>query len=293
MLEDLDHAGSLVVRGHVDGGRTVRASGDISVAGVVEAARVEAGGNLRVDGGISGRGKGYCRAAGEIVTRYVANATLEAAGDVRAGTEVIHSRVVCGGALVIAEGDLVAGHATVTGGVTCRRIGSPGGVVTLVEVGIDAAFRAAADKAVPEIDAKRTKAKKIRAVVTPLLRNQKTLTSAQKERATELLFEADEIEADANRMFDALKVHYDRVSQVAKPVIRVSEWINPPVTVHVPGLRATIQTRFEGPLTILPCGRGSARVIAVVRDKRPPFPLRSEPLPDPHLDHFRRMLERA
>src|SRR5581483_9459632 len=89
-VSDISCAGDLLVGGNILDGREVRASGSIHVRGVVQASLVVAGGDLRADGGISGRDKGSCRAGGQLHARYITNATAESAGDMFVSAEILN-----------------------------------------------------------------------------------------------------------------------------------------------------------------------------------------------------------
>jgi len=277
---DVDHSGNLRVTGHIIAGRKVRVSGNLEVEGVVESAHVDVTGNLRADGGISGRDRGICKCGGNLAAKYIANATVEAVGDVVVGTEIIHSHLICGGQLTVSEGSLVAGETTAAQGIICKRLGSIGSVLTVVTVGVDGAFDREVASQLQLFESRRKKVHNVRKTVGPLMQNLKALTAQQKEKATELLFEADELEAENARVVEELRKLHEKALQRCKSEIHVLVGINPPVQIKMHGIEATIQTPFRGPLTIRTRGSGCNLQIILAADGKEPFPLKYRLVPD-------------
>ena len=79
---DIEYEGNVIVHGNVRAGFTLKASGDITIMGVVEGANVDAGGNLTVNRGIQGMNKAQIHAGGDIVSKFVENATIVCGGNI-------------------------------------------------------------------------------------------------------------------------------------------------------------------------------------------------------------------
>ncbi|NLU48793.1 MAG: DUF342 domain-containing protein [Syntrophomonadaceae bacterium] len=135
---NIDFLGSVLVNGSILSGFTVKAGGDIEVRGVVEAASVEAGGNILIRNGIAGARKAVVTAGGSIFTRFVENATVEAGQDIVVGNGIVQS-VVRANRSVKAEqrkGTIVGGIIQAGEEICGRVIGSPFCVQTVLEVGV-------------------------------------------------------------------------------------------------------------------------------------------------------------
>lgn len=72
-MGNINFLGDVHVRGDITSGFTVRAAGNIQVDGVVEAATVEAGGNLVVACGVTGQDRAVIRAHQRIYSKYLEN----------------------------------------------------------------------------------------------------------------------------------------------------------------------------------------------------------------------------
>jgi uncharacterized protein (DUF342 family) len=100
---NVDFVGDVVVAGTVTSGFTVKAGGSVTVGGSMEmGARVEAGEDVVVSYGIAGP-TASVKAGGDVFAKFIANATVEAEGDVVVGG-YIHNAVVRAGGHIRVHG---------------------------------------------------------------------------------------------------------------------------------------------------------------------------------------------
>ena len=139
---NINVVGNVAIRGNVLAGFTVEAGGNVEVEGVVEGAVIRAGGDIILKRGMIGNNKGLLVAGGDIIAKYIENATLEAKGDIRSEA-IMHSEIKCGGKLELGgkKGLLVGGVARVGHEVEAKVIGSVMSTVTVLEVGVDPHLR--------------------------------------------------------------------------------------------------------------------------------------------------------
>jgi uncharacterized protein len=174
----------------------VQSRKSIKVGGAIQAAEVEAGGDVIVRGGILGRKKGFVKAGGQIIAKFAEEADLTAAGDVRITRECMNSRIRAEGKFLVTRGAVIGGEVYGREGVEVGAIGSEAFVQTSVTVGIHPDVLDAADAITEQCKTKLKAIERVRASVQPLMANLKRLTAEQKERATELLFNADAMLAE-------------------------------------------------------------------------------------------------
>lgn len=118
----VNFSGSVVISGNVCEGMRVKAGGDINVAGFVESASLEAGGDIVVGRGIIGHQQGghqpssscVVRARGTIGAKFVQYAKLESDTDVLVESQLLHSQVTVLGSVRVQDpggrkGTLVGG----------------------------------------------------------------------------------------------------------------------------------------------------------------------------------------
>lgn len=135
---DINYPGNVSVKGNVKSGFVIYADGDILVEGVVEGAKLYAGGQIIVQHGIHGMGKGVLSAKGNVIAKFIEGATVKSGGYVETES-IIQSKVsantevnVSGGKGFIRGGSVRAGNK-----VSARIIGSEMGTATSVEVGVE------------------------------------------------------------------------------------------------------------------------------------------------------------
>lgn len=139
---NIDYDGSVLVKGNVISGFTVKATGDIEVHGVVEGAHLIAGGQIIINRGINGMSHGVLEAGSNILCKYIENATVRAGGYVETDC-IIHSTVSAGTHIVVQgkKGFITGGAARAGEYIDVKTIGSTMGVDTIVEVGVDPNLR--------------------------------------------------------------------------------------------------------------------------------------------------------
>jgi uncharacterized protein (DUF342 family) len=259
----VDFPGDVIVQGNILDLFKVHSGGSITVGGAIEAAEVRAARDVRVKGSIVAKDRGAVVAGGAVHAKYITNAKVQAGADICCAAAIANSQLICGGKIDIRDGAIVAGKAFALGGVICKTLGNDSGVLTLVEVGIDEVFRRDLPAALAAIDAKRHKARKIEQTVQPLLQNQKALTAAQKEKATELLFEAQEMAQHALKASNVLKERYTAINTASKTgcEILVHGALFPGVIIRFRALQTRIMSLVQGPARITMETAGRDRII--------------------------------
>lgn len=134
---NIEFTGSVQVNGNVKENMSIQAGGNVMVNGVVEGARVHAGGNIIIAQGMKGMTKGVLKAGGNVVSKFLENANVSAEGYVNTES-VLHSNVSAGTDIIvtgkkgfITGGCVQAGHL-----VSVKNLGADMGNTTVVEVGV-------------------------------------------------------------------------------------------------------------------------------------------------------------
>lgn len=140
---NIEFVGSVIVRGWVRDGFSVKAEGDIEVERGVDEAYLTAGNNIGVRYGIQGGDKGKIVAKGNVKAAYISNALVFAGGDVIVRESIMHSKIyadkkvlVEGGRGLIVGGLIRAGEL-----VSAKVIGNHLAQPTIIEVGLNPAIR--------------------------------------------------------------------------------------------------------------------------------------------------------
>lgn len=139
---NIDYEGSVTITGNVQSNFSVKAGGNIVVNGLVEAASLEAGGDIIIARGMAGAGKGNLKAGGNIVAKFLENTTAVAEGYVTTES-ILHSNVMAQGDITVdgKKGFISGGRICSTNLVKVKTLGSHLGTVTVIEVGATPAMK--------------------------------------------------------------------------------------------------------------------------------------------------------
>ena len=116
----------------------VKAGGNVVVNGIVGGATIIAGGNIIIAKGMNGMGKGYLRAGGDIIVKFLENARVVTGGFVE--TEAILHCVVSSGVDVKVEGRkgiILGGRIQAAKAIKANIVGGSMSTATTLEVGVD------------------------------------------------------------------------------------------------------------------------------------------------------------
>lgn len=145
---NIDYDGDIQIKGNVIAGFSVKASGDISISGIVEGATIIAGGSITFNCGIQGMNKAVISAGGDIVSKFIESASSVTAGGNIETDSILHSKVSAKGSITASgrNGLIVGGEVKSTILVEAKTIGNEMGTQTLVGVGVDPAKKKRIDE---------------------------------------------------------------------------------------------------------------------------------------------------
>lgn len=135
---NLNFEGSIQVNGDVMANFEVKAGGNVIVYGLVEGAKIFAGGNIIIAKGVNGMSKGYLKAGGDVVAKFLENARVVAGGFVESEA-ILHSKVSAGTEVKVQgrKGIIVGGYVQAGQKVTAKVIGASMGASTILEAGVN------------------------------------------------------------------------------------------------------------------------------------------------------------
>ncbi|MBQ6758985.1 MAG: DUF342 domain-containing protein [Selenomonadaceae bacterium] len=135
---DIEFDGTVQIKGDVEQGFKVKATGDIEIKGSVNGAEVN-GRNVYISGGITGADRAKVYAEHDVRTAFAENALIEAGNDIFIADIALHSQIRAGKRLIMEDkhGQITGGHAVAGEMVSVKVIGNSSFVVTKVSVGVD------------------------------------------------------------------------------------------------------------------------------------------------------------
>jgi len=133
---DISCLGDIHIHGDVCSGYTVRATGSITVDGVIESCVVEAGGDLVVRKGVQGNNQAVLRAHRSIFARYLESSRIYAREDLEAEC-VINCDVFSDGAVTVrsGRGTIIGGQVRAARKVSANIIGARSECMTSIILG--------------------------------------------------------------------------------------------------------------------------------------------------------------
>lgn len=132
--------GTVIVKGNVDDGFDIKASGNIEVYGTVGKSVLEADGDIVVSQGILGRDEGYVRAGRSLWAKFIQNTKVEVEEYIIVAEGIVNSHVTCNKKILLQgkRASIMGGHIFATEEIYTKNLGSPGGgSETIIEVGYD------------------------------------------------------------------------------------------------------------------------------------------------------------
>lgn len=254
----------LLINGTVRETFSVRSDKSITVKGTIEAANIQAGTDINVRGGIISDPQYRVEAGGELFTKFCQQVNLSAGGDITVTREIMNCRVHTKCRLLVPRGKVIGGHIYARGGAEISELGNEANVKTHIAVGLDP-YAIIKSREIDQIVKKKLEAAaKIREKVQPLMAMLKRLTAEQREKATELMYEADELEMAA-RDEEARKAELIAAGRPAdgiEPAIEINKIIHPGTTITIGDKQSLFHKERKGHFKI--CRRLINRVEEIV-----------------------------
>lgn len=212
---DIKFSGSVLVHGNVITGFSVEADGDIIVDGVVEGAYLKAGGQIVLKRGIQGMGRGVLEAKGNIITKFIENATVRTEGYV-ATEAIMHSNVTANGEVTASgkRGFVVGGEIHSGTGISVRTAGSAMGTATLLEIGADPALMEEYHRIDEELPTIESELEKVKQTLGVLIKRMKTGEKLSPDRIM-LMQNAEKTKEELEQTLQASLARMDELQEIA------------------------------------------------------------------------------
>ena len=135
---DIEYDGSVLVKGNVLTGYKIKATGDITVNGVVEGATLITDGKIVLKRGIQGKGQANLQAGGDVISNFIESANVICSGKIMTDA-VMHSKIQAEDDIIVKgkRGLIAGGSMRTKTRIEAKTIGSTMGTMTELEVGVD------------------------------------------------------------------------------------------------------------------------------------------------------------
>lgn len=136
-IGNIDFPGSVIIRGDVPTGFTIKATGDIKIFGLVEAATIIAGGSVTISEGIAGLKIGTIEAGEDVTIGYVNQGIIRAENDILVENSIMHSECIAKNNIVCNRGNIVGGILSAGDAIIANNIGNRMNTHTNLSFGMD------------------------------------------------------------------------------------------------------------------------------------------------------------
>ena len=241
----IEFFGDIHIRGSVGTGVVVRASRNVTIDGVVEAAEIFAGGDVVLARGIQGNQKGHIVARGTVSAEFIEHANVEAGGDIRSNS-YINANVYAGGK-VIAEGKnglILGGSVRGLRGVSAVNIGNDVETKTFVASGYsEEDYNRYVETFQKETDAQK-KLSELVEKMTELVRQKRLGKDINSDATDRLLLTLNEKKDELFEALDKAKKEKELLAEIIEKgkgsVILANEKIFRGVTICVEGTKMPV-----------------------------------------------------
>ncbi len=245
---NVDHRGQVLVGGDIESEFKVSATGNIEVKGVVLAADVNCGGNLVAVEGINSSHEKKIHVKGDIVTKYILNASVVCDGNITANREIYQCHIKSRGEVICGSGRIIGGEIIAAKAIEAEEAGSKADTKTVLIAGVDYAEYEKLEECKQKIKEIRDAAKILNCAKRKLEQIRLILTADQKRHLVELTIELnDYLELEKSETEEAQRIHREMVLDKSA-YIKISGLVYPGVALRLYDSSYIVQHALKGPL---------------------------------------------
>lgn len=249
--------GDVVIKKGVRDCFVVKATGNVRVQGLIEAAVIECEGDLHASGGFAGRERGRARVGRDLHGKYFDNVEADVRGNMFSQREIINCDMTIHGQLQSPQASVIGGRLTLVGAGAIATAGSDGNVETHLILGTVPRlepFLAELDQLAAALEAR---AQKLQADLTQLQEHTKRrATAADKQRLAELNGGLTIAQEQLTRARAALEAVHKQVRSYHTVDLTIGRMLHPGVIVSIGRRSFTITEPIKGPVRIHESLRG-------------------------------------
>lgn len=133
---NIDFRGDIIIHGNVENGVVIRATGSITVDGVVEGCTLEAGKDIIIRSGMLGGNKASVKTKGGVTAKFIEYTSIECEGNLQADV-LMDCNVKCQGKVILngSRGSIIGGITHAIKGVEATTLGNDAEKRTTIHVG--------------------------------------------------------------------------------------------------------------------------------------------------------------
>ena len=235
----------------------VEASGDIEVRGLIQAATIVTGKDLRALGGFAGREQGVAEIQGDLYAKYLDAVKIKVRGKLIVNREIINCNTYALGEIECPTGAIIGGETWCAQRIVVGEFGAEG--LPLTKLVLDPAphliqsvkqLKAIHEEMVVQRQRLLNEEKKLKFETDPYK------AKSNKQRLNELVYEIAELQGQIDRAEPTLKTLKKKTDPPCEIDLRVMGVIFPNTQITHHGMSYRIKNEIKGPLRIYQDTRG-------------------------------------
>ena len=243
--------GTVIVKGNVEDGFSVKAAGNIEVFGSVGKCLIDAEGDIIVHQGIAAKTEGKVRCGKSLYSKFIEHAHVDAGEYVVVTDGIVHSHVDAN-KMILCQGkraQIVGGRLRASEEINSKILGSVAGTETLLEVGYDPrskerlvsldSARKTLEKTLEEVDLNIKTLETLQKVQKKLPAEKAQYLTEQSEKRSELLRQLEE----TTHEIATIGAHLASLNTIGK--ISASERVYPGVKLAIKNAALAVRTEFK------------------------------------------------
>lgn len=242
---NIEYDGSVEINGNVAAGFKVTAGGNISVKGSVEGVQLNAGADIILECGMNGMGRGLVHAGGSIVTKFIENANVYAAGSIVCES-IIHSKVVSETCITVEgrKGNIIGGNVSATEKIIAKTIGSEMGIDTTISVGVSSELKNSIMTLLREITDSKKKLESITPAISNFsekMRSGVSLTPKQLEYLQQIALLGKSLESNIQEKTEKVAILQDKAMESKNAEIVVTYACYPGTLIAIGNISSNVK----------------------------------------------------
>lgn len=233
---NINFSGALDIRGNIADGFVVKAEGNITIGGNVQACEVISSGDIMVKGGIITRGEGAVIAKGSVSAKFIENSEVEADENVIVDRAIIASKIRSNGMVICTshEGKIMGGDIMAFHEIRAKHLGTEKETTTSLRAG----FKYDVYLKMAEMEAKLAEINQKLEVIQKSLSSKK---APSPEKVAEYKKTAEKLEANKSTLQNKIASLRSRIQVNPFATVKGEEFIHPGCFVYIGASRERIR----------------------------------------------------
>lgn len=244
---NIDFIGSVEVKGNVETGFSVKATGDIEITGMIGGGNVE-GRNVYVRGGVNGMNRGKVIAQEDVRAAFSENAVIECGRDLFLQDVALHSTLSAGKHIYLEEkrGMIMGGQTEAGEEIRCKVVGNPSFVGTRLLVGVNPHLQKKYREVCKEYKEAQTRLKQVTQMLNTLGKlDISRLSQDRINQINELTRSQFPLAGKIKRLEAEIKEMEGDLANMQNGRIRVSDTVYPGARISINSVMMNVQSEIK------------------------------------------------